>query len=256
MALIYAKGIITFEAINVAEYVQKLTIDDVSFTFKDELNLVCSFSIDAPDTSDSHLDQQIKSCLEHICASIIIATGVDIVGCEVIETYIPEEQTRTQHQTGNARIVQYDLSGKEITQHSNIANKICNSASPKTWGVASLIYSAETTDDDYGRFWLLYSALQLLSVGQFEGNDRQRVNQLMMKYASSPEQSHMQTVVSDFGNDKGKYISIVTATRDAFSHDGATFNNGQVLDLRYQLVLPSLFKMLPVCKKEIANIVD
>lgn len=254
MALVYVKGIITFEAINVAEYIQQLSIDDVSFALIDELNLQCSFSTDVE--NDLYQDQLITSCLEHICASIVIATGVDIVGCEITETRIPEDNTRTIHQTGNARIVQYDLSGKDLGVSSELANRISNNSSPRVWSAASLIYSAETTKDNYGKFWLLYGALQLLSVGQFEGNDRQRVNQLMMRYAGSTEPSHMQTVISDFGSDRGQHISIVTATRDAFSHDNATFNNGQSLDLRYQLVLPSVFKMLPVCKKEIANIVS
>ena len=251
MALMYVKGVIAFEAVGAAEYVQKLNIDDVSFALIDKLRLQCSFSTNAED--DPYRDQIIASCLEHICASIVIATGVDVLSYEVTETRIPEEKAHAIHHTANATITQHDLDTKDLEQSSELANKICNNSSPRLWGVASLVYNAETTQDDYGKFWLLYSALQLLSIGQFEGNDRKRVNQLMMKYMSSPEPSHMQTVISDFGGDKGRYISIVTAARDAFSHDDATFNDGQKLDLRYQLVLPSVFKMLPVCKKEIAK---
>lgn len=254
MALVYAKGVITFEAVNVAEYIQQLSIDDVSFTLIDERKLQCSFSAEME--GDSYQDYAITSCLEHICASIVIATGADIISCKVTETRTPAKSTHTIHQTGNSRIVQHDLSSRDLVEASELANKISNNSSPRVWSAASLIYSAETTKDDYGKFWLLYGALQLLSVGQFKGNDRQRVNQLMLKYMSSPKPSHMQTVISDFGSDKGQYVSIVTATRDAFSHDNATFNNGQTFDLRYQLVLPSVFKMLPVCKKEIAKIVS
>lgn len=249
MSTVHVKSRIKFEAAGVAEYLKDLIITDVSFELIDEFNIECSFEADPPE--EQYQDHHIQSVLEHICAGIIISTGLDIIDCEITETVIPENNTRTIHQTANARITQNGLDPSEIPEYSEFADKIINSSSTKVWQVASLIYSAETTNDYYGKFWLLYSALQLLSVGQFQGNDRQRVNELMLKYAHSTEPSHLQTVVSDFGKEAGSNISIVTAARDAFSHDDTTFNNGQQYDLRYGLVLPSLFKMLDVCKIEI-----